>query len=286
MNVPLGAVENVHVYLLANPPVVQGTVPVRNAEAAVALNRGQGAGKESVKVRVLFAQIPHLQKHQRKTPGGFAFDHQGGVLPVAEPGLYINIFVCQIHAAGEGGVAVDDRDLPVISIIIMCRYKRHHRRKDLAGNAQLIEHSGIVPGQQHEFAESVVYDPDIHALGCLPGQDLQNPAPHDALLHDEVLQEDEFFCLLQFQQKPAELIFSLGEVDGVGAGAGGKVVRPPQIAGKSRRSGSRFFKGGGCRGILGQQIPGREHQVPYPLLQRPMTHITADIKVQCRADQG
>ena len=74
------------------------------------------------------------------------------VLPVAVFFVAVDVFVRQIHAAGEGGFAVDDGDLSVVPVIIMCGDKRLQRCEDLTLNAEFLQLPVVVPGQQGKFA--------------------------------------------------------------------------------------------------------------------------------------
>ena len=85
-------------------------------------------GAEGAVVRLTGAEsVPEVEEHHGETPRSIALDAQGGVLPVAEALLRVDILVGQVHAAGVGDAPVDDHDLAVVAVVHHQREHRHHR---------------------------------------------------------------------------------------------------------------------------------------------------------------
>ena len=79
-----------------------------------------------------------------------------------------------------------------------------HPALDAPGGQLLV----VVPGEAEDAAHIVIDQPDLHALGGLLLQNVQDAVPKDAGLEDEVLQEDEPLCLLQLDQHLPELVLA------------------------------------------------------------------------------
>ena len=107
----------------------------------------------------------------------------------------------------------------MVAVVVMGGDEGLDGRKHPALDAQLFKAAGIVPGQGRKLTGAVVHDPDVHALGGFPGQHLEDPAPHETLVDDEVLEKDVSLCLFQLAQQLCELGFAAGEV-----GHGGVLV--------------------------------------------------------------
>ena len=105
-----------------------------------------------------------MQEHEGKAGNGVSLQHHRCVLPVAVFLHPIDIFICQIYAAGKSGVSVDDHDLAVIPKVIVGGDKGQDRGEHFALDPQLIQLLGIVVGQSGEFTGAVVHDPHIHTL--------------------------------------------------------------------------------------------------------------------------
>ena len=60
---------------------------------------------------------PPLDKLGREAPGAVTVDADGGVLPVTEADIQVGILVRHVDAAGVGGGAVNDGDLPVVPVV-------------------------------------------------------------------------------------------------------------------------------------------------------------------------
>ena len=138
-------------------------------------------------MRAILIHVPHLQKHQCKAAGGFALQHNGGVLPVAVLYFFIDIFIGQIDAARKRDPAVDHHDLAVVAVIVMRGNKGHDGGKHLALNAQLAQLFGVDARQRAEFTGAVIHQAHFHPFACLTGQNFQDLAPHMSFFYDKIL---------------------------------------------------------------------------------------------------
>ena len=100
----------------------------------------------------------------------------------------------------------------MVAVVVMGRDEGHHRGKDLALDAQLLQQCGVIPGQGRELAGAVVHHPDVHALRGFLRQDLEDPTPHQAFVDDEILEKDVPFRLFQLAQQCGKLGLAAGEV--------------------------------------------------------------------------
>ena len=210
VDVALGAVEQVDIDHLPHPLTVQRAVAVRGREPL----RRDGVGRhgeELLELR-LPEDAPHLEEEDGQRSDSLAFQHDGGVLPAAILLDVVDVLVGEVHAAGKTHLAVNDENFPVVAVIIMGRDKGLHRREHPAPDAQLFEAAGVIPGQGGELTGAVVHHPDVHALSGLAGQHFEDPAPHEALVDDEVLEEDVLLGLFQLAQQLFELGLAAGEV--------------------------------------------------------------------------
>ena len=64
--------------------------------------------------------------------------------------------------------------------------------------AFLFQFMDIAWRKRTDRAEVIVHYSDVNSLSCLLLQNVQYTEPHLTFLNDEVLQEDELFCLAQF----------------------------------------------------------------------------------------
>ena len=110
------AVEYVDVDVLADPFAVKRRVAVWHYKAV-----GGVCGVEQLALvpgGLRLGHIPHLQKHQRKALHSLAFEHYRGVLPVPETVDAVYVFVCEVYAAVECDLAVDDEYLSVVTVVV------------------------------------------------------------------------------------------------------------------------------------------------------------------------
>ena len=143
MYIVFGPVENVHIDALPHLIIVQWTIAVGH-HIALRLHRRRGQ-QRLVPAGFLLRQVPHLQEHQGKALHRLSPQEDGGILPVAEALLAVDVLIRQIYAAGEGHLAVDDQDFPVIPVVIVGGEEGLDGGKGLAADAQLLQPPGIVP---------------------------------------------------------------------------------------------------------------------------------------------
>ena len=121
MDVMLCPVQDIHVYRLTDPVIVERTIAIRNDIA----RRIHGSLRLSCypwrKFRFLIIEIPHLQEHQGKAPYGISFQHHGRILPMSEALPAVDVLIRKIHASVECHFAVYHQDLAMVTVIIMGR---------------------------------------------------------------------------------------------------------------------------------------------------------------------
>ena len=143
---------------------------------------------------------PHLQKHHGKTPYRVPVQPDAGILPVSEPHFFIDILVRQIDTAGKSRVAVDHRDLPVITVVHDHVQHRPELIKGRAADPVTLKRPVILRRQCIDTPEIVVDQADLHAHCRLFLQHLQDRIPHISLGNNKVLHENIVFRLFQFLQ--------------------------------------------------------------------------------------
>ena len=194
----------------------------------------------------------------------------------------VDVLIRQIHAAVKGGVSVDDQNFPMVPVIVVGGEERRHRGEHLALDAQLPQALGIVVGQCGKLAGAVVHHPDVHALFGFPGQNLQNSAPHQPFIHDEVFHENEMLGLLQLPQHLGPLVLPQREVGHSGLVVGRVAPCTADIAGQCRRSGFLLLQPLHDLGGLGDAVSGLGNQPVQAILQRPMADVALGIpEEQC-----
>ena len=185
--------------------VIQRTVPVWHHKAGtVRLFRFLSSRPIQIPgiiIRPVFRNIPHLQKHHQKSGGRIPLQHNGGILPVPKTHLAVNVLVCQIHSAGKGSVAINDCDLTVVTVILIGRKDRTHRRKHLAVDSIFFQLLWVSVRHQGKTAHAIVHKTHFHTGGRLLFQDFQNTVPHLAFFHDKIFHENITLCFPQFLQK-------------------------------------------------------------------------------------
>ena len=236
MHIALRPVQKVHIHPLADLVAVQRAVSIGDDESRLR-RPGHCAGKVRRKVRCFFIQAPDLQEHQRKAPHRVAPEHNGRVLPIAKAGDMVDVFIGQVDAAIEGDLPVDDQNFSVIAVIIMRRDKGLDGGKDPALDPQRSQALRVIVGQIGKLTGAVIQHPDIHALGRLAGQNLQNFPPHQPFPDDKILQEDKPLRLLQLLQQRLEFCLAGGEIGHLRALVGREAAAALQIAHQRRCTG-------------------------------------------------
>ena len=80
--------------------------------------------------------LPDLKEETGDTPCRFSFDHHGGIFPVTEPLLLVDVLIRQIQAAAEGDLSVDRSKFSMVTVILNGREERAERVKYLTLDAQ------------------------------------------------------------------------------------------------------------------------------------------------------
>ena len=192
---------------------------------------------------------------------------------MAEALLAVDVLIRQIYAAGEGHLAVDDQDFPVIPVVIVGGEEGLDGGKGLAADAQLFQPPGIVPRQGGDLQHPVVQHPHVHALRRLVRQNFQNTSPHIPLINDEVLQKNELLRLLQLLQQRRKLVLSLWEELRLRVGIQGKRAAAVEIAAQIVGAGGFDLRVPQHLRVLMQQIPALIDPLLHPPLQSAVTHI-------------
>ena len=278
MDVIPGPVEQVDIDHLAHPLAVQRTVPVGSRHALCIFRHRNGPGQELLIFRLL-QDAPHLQKLSRQRTDCLALQHHGGILPAAMLLDVIDVLIGKIHAAGKTDPPVNDKNFPVVAVIIVSGDERLHRAEHLALNVQLLQQPGVVAGQGGELTGAVVHHPDIHALQRLAGQHFQDLAPHQALVDDEILHKDIFFCRFQLAQQFLKLCLTAGEVGHGGVLVHRKAAAPPiQVLCQRGCAGFKRFQL--FHGLLALRQPAAQLvlQLQQPFAQDVVPEIALDIE--------
>ena len=151
---------------------------------------------------------------------------------MAETFLFIDIFIRQIDAAGEGHLAVHHQNLAVVPVVVMGREHRTDRGEHSALYPFLLHHLREEAGQIPQHIGAVAQKADLHALPGLFLQDVQHRPQHMASGHDEELQEDEPLRLSQLLHHIHELAVPQGVVLHLGAVVHRAVVAFLQVMGQ------------------------------------------------------
>ena len=116
IDVPLGAIDDVHEHGLTDVAVVKWTVIERLHIAVTRAHDGRhiaGTIQEAVFGRVL----PHLQEHLGHVGDTRAHQTDTGVLPMAKAYALIDILIGQVDAAHEADVTVHNADFTVVTVV-------------------------------------------------------------------------------------------------------------------------------------------------------------------------
>lgn len=237
----LGAVKDVQIDRLADIVPIERAVSVWN-DPAGGVHRGRCRQIAGAVLHPTVLRVPHLQEHQREGADRLAGDTEGHVLPVAVGMGAVDIFVRQIDPAGEGAAAVHHQDFPVVAVVVVGGDQGAQRGVHAAADAKLFQLPGVLVGQLVEGAGAVVENADLYALLGLLLQDLEDAAPHVALVDDKVLHKDEAFGAFQLCQHGFESFFTDGVIVRAGVLPGGKVSRPLQVGGQTGQAGVCFLQ--------------------------------------------
>ena len=226
-----GLGDHIQIDRLAHRLPVQGRIRVGLDIAGPGAHSGGLRPEMAELLLPAAAVVPHGEEHDRHGPHRVPLQQNGAVLPVAEALPPVDVLVCQVDPAGETHLSVDDHQLPVVPVVQPQGHNGNeaveHPALDAPGGQLLV----VVPGEAEDAAHIVIDQPDLHALGGLLLQNVQDAVPKDAGLEDEVLQEDVPLRLLQLLQHPGKNQIAQGEVFCLCVGIGGTVGKALQIAG-------------------------------------------------------
>ena len=185
----------------------------------------------------------------------------------------VDILIGQVHPAGKACSAVNDQDLAVIPVVVVGRYERLDFGKRLAADTKFLQFFRILRVQGGNLAHAVIHDPHVYPGFGFVRQDLQDTAPHQAFINDEVFQPDELLRLLQLGQHRFILLFPAAEELYLGMLIDREASAAAQIPAQIIRSGINQFLSGKCFRILGQAGLRRGNHLLHPLPQHPVTDI-------------
>ena len=145
--------------------------------------------------------------------------------------LPVKVFLRQIVAPGKAHLAVNDGDLPMIPVVQEDVQQGKGRVEGAAGDALLHQPFGEEHIHLAHRADIVIQEADFHALGSLADENVLNFPEAGAVLHNEILHEDELFRLLQVGLHSLEGILCLGVEMDRGVFIHGPAGAVPQIPG-------------------------------------------------------
>src|SRR5699024_8338709 len=111
--------------------------------------------------------IPHIEKHNSKTPDRVARQHDRRILPVPEPFFSINILISTVYPPCKSDLSVDHTNLSVIPIILYGGQDRADRVKHLTLNSSASEIFRIIIRQHADTAHAVIHKSYFNPLGHL-----------------------------------------------------------------------------------------------------------------------
>ena len=139
---------------------------------------------------------PCLQEHQRQVPDSLALQHDTGILPMSKPWFLVDIFIRQIDTTGKSDITINDRNLPVVTVVLS-QVKDWTNRVKRCNLDSLLLHILDESGRNPHRASKIIIDQThIHALFCFPLHDFQDRIPHLALLDDKILHKYKMICIV------------------------------------------------------------------------------------------
>ena len=150
---------------------------------------------------IFLCNIPHLKKHNGKTLYRVSLKADAGILPMAVYDFFIDVFIGQIDTARECGVSVNDRDFPVISVILFGGKGGADLGKGFAFDPHFLKFFCIIVGKKDQGTHAVIHEANLYPFLCLLHEDIQNRIPYFPICHNEIFHENKCFCLFQRFQK-------------------------------------------------------------------------------------
>ena len=105
-----------------------------------------------------------------------------------------------------------------------------------------------------------------------------------ALVHDEILQKDEFFRLFQLCQQPLEKLLAAGEIDGAGPIEDGEAAAAPDIPGHAHRPRLLLLQGPEDARVLVDESAALGLALGHDAFEQPVAHIPPGVPVEQRAE--
>ena len=115
---------------------------------------------------------------------------------MSEPRFLVDIFVREIDSPGKSHISVNNRNLPVVTVVLPQVKERSDRVK--CGNLDsLLPHILDKSGRNPPRAAKIIVDQTyIHAFLRLSLHDFQDRIPHLALLDNKIFHEYKMFCIV------------------------------------------------------------------------------------------
>ncbi len=105
-----------------------------------------------------------MQKHYSVVPYTVTSEHNCGILPVSEAVYAVNVFISNVDTSAEGYLAVNNKYLAVIPVVLDSREEGSERIEYPTLNS-LFRELFLVPERQRELrAHSVIQKPYLDPL--------------------------------------------------------------------------------------------------------------------------
>mgnify|MGYP005758798545 CR=1 FL=1 len=124
----------------------------------------------------------------------------------------VDVLVRQVDAAGKGHLAVNGNDFPVVPVVLHHCQERAEGVEHHALDPQFFHLLRVILGQQKKAAQVIVHQPDFDPLPDFSFQNFQDGVPHNAFLHNEILQKNILLRFFQFFQQVLEFHLPRGKV--------------------------------------------------------------------------
>ena len=210
MYIILCRIQDIHVHLFSHSLAAIWAGTIGDHKTVIGHRKFSGRPVPLIIFRSFLRNIPHFQEHVGKAFHSLPFDHHRRILPVAEPELSVNIFICQVRSSSKGGFSVDDQYLSVVSVIIVGGKHWFDGSEHFAGDPFFFQDLRIKVGKKGQNTGSVIHYPDFYPFLRLCLQDIQDALPHFSFRNDKEFQKNKPLCLFQLRQDIFVLIVSQG----------------------------------------------------------------------------
>ena len=193
--------------------IILRTVEKRLTEA-VRCRRGVRPVVVPLLVQLAAEKAPHIEERRGQAPDALALQADAAVLPVAEAVDEVRVLVGDVHAAGVGGLAVDDRDLAVVAVIeIEAVDILVHGVEDDDLHARVAQRLQALRAETLDVAKVVEDDLDLHAAAGALAKGRAHAVPELSLGEDKILHEDEALCRFDATEDILQQQRPLGKID-------------------------------------------------------------------------